>query len=76
VPIGTHFIECWLDGYDWQGQDVTVQKDQTTTVDFNLVPWTDPGPVEPPIPGDPGDPGDPGNPGDPGDPTDPVEPNK
>jgi len=56
VPIGTHFIECWLDGWDWQGQDVTIEKDQTTPVDFDLVKWTDPGPIEPPDAGHPTDP--------------------
>ncbi|MBM3471825.1 MAG: carboxypeptidase regulatory-like domain-containing protein [Armatimonadetes bacterium] len=54
VPIGTHFIECWADGWDWQGQDVTIEKNQTTTVDFDLTKWTDPG--------DPGDPTDPPKP--------------
>ena len=55
VPIGTHFIECWADGWDWQGQDVTIEKDQTTTVNFDLTQWTDPG-------WDPGDPTDPPKP--------------
>jgi hypothetical protein len=62
VPIGNHFIESWLDGWNWQGQDVTIEKDQTTTVDFQLTKWVD----EPPLP----------DPGDPGDPTDPPEPNR
>jgi len=45
VPIGTQFIECWLDGFEWQGQDVVIEKNQTTTVNFKLEPWTDPGPI-------------------------------
>jgi hypothetical protein len=49
VPIGTHFIECWLDGWDLQSQDVTVAKNQTTTVNFDLAKWIEPGnPTEPP----------------------------
>jgi hypothetical protein len=53
VPVGTHFIECWADGYEWQGEDVTIEKHQTTVKDFELNPWTEPPPVEP---GDPGKP--------------------
>ncbi|MGQ9732376.1 MAG: carboxypeptidase regulatory-like domain-containing protein [Candidatus Zipacnadales bacterium] len=37
VPIGTHWIECWLDGWEWAGQDVTIEKNQTTTVNFQLA---------------------------------------
>jgi hypothetical protein len=51
VPIGNHFIEAWLDGWNWAGQDVTIEKDQTTTVDFELTKWEErPIPVEPPKP--------------------------
>ncbi|HJN13909.1 MAG TPA: carboxypeptidase-like regulatory domain-containing protein [Armatimonadota bacterium] len=50
VPTGTHFIEVWIDGYEWAGGDVTVRKDATTARDFQLAKWTAP-PPPPPGPG-------------------------
>jgi len=57
VPVGTHFIECWAEGFEWQGEDVTIERNQTTTRNFDLQRWTEP---PPPEPGDPGQPPRPG----------------
>jgi hypothetical protein len=42
VPVGTHWIECWLDGWEWQGEDIVIEKDTTTTKDFVLEEWEEP----------------------------------
>lgn len=41
VPVGKHFIECWLDGWEWQGKEVAVARNQTTEVNFDLVKLND-----------------------------------
>lgn len=50
VPVGTHFIECWLEGWEWDGAEVTIEKDQTTRQSFRLEEWGDPPPPPPPLP--------------------------
>jgi hypothetical protein len=55
VPVGTHQIECWAEGWEWQGDQVTILKNKTTKKSFELREWG-----EPPPPGGGG--GTPGGP--------------
>lgn len=47
VPVGSHWIECWLDGWDWEGDDLVIERDKVTTRDFRLKQWIDDGPPPP-----------------------------
>lgn len=45
VPVGNHWIECWLDAWEWQGEQIVIEKDQTVTKDFALGKWDEPIPL-------------------------------
>jgi hypothetical protein len=51
VPVGTHWIECWLEGWDWAGDEIVIAKHKTTTKDFVLGKWEEPPPPPPSYPG-------------------------
>lgn len=42
VPVGTHQIECWLEGWEWQGDEIVIERNKTTTKDFVLEKWDEP----------------------------------
>ncbi len=42
LPVGTHWIECWLEGWEWQGDDIVIEKHKTITKDFVLQEWDEP----------------------------------
>ncbi len=42
VPVGTQWIECWMDGWEWQGENIVIEKHTTTTKDFVLEKWDEP----------------------------------
>ena len=50
VPVGTHWIECWLDGWEWEGDDIVIEKGKTITKEFVLGKWDD-YPPPPSVPG-------------------------
>jgi hypothetical protein len=47
VPVGTHWIECWLEGWEWQGDEIVIEKEKTITKDFVLQKWDEPIPWPP-----------------------------
>ena len=48
VPSGHLSLSIWAEGYEGFWQEITVEPDQTLSVDCTLAPWTV---VEPPVPG-------------------------
>lgn len=45
VPAGYQTVEVYAEGYEWTSQSIQVVADETITVDFVLLPWTEPVPL-------------------------------